>query len=267
MEEVFKDIVGYEGLYKVSNTGKVYSLISGKVLQTTKRKASQTSYEYLTLVKDKVKQTYTVHRLVAKQFIPNTDNKPIVNHIDNNGLNNNVSNLEWCTYSENLKHAQNQGRLFKAQSKGGQVTTQIAQDLAKQDALAMVGTTIQNWKIGNLVGKLPIGRRGVERYTFECSCTDCGDTKPLTREYLYTLKAKQCRKCSGVKAVAVVYEKAKAVLENTQINNWKILSLTKPTSGIRSCKAHAQCIECGSYTYIPYAAIQINEIKKCVNCK
>lgn len=62
-------------------------------------------YHRITLSQNNIQKRFQTHRLVAEYFIPNPDNKPCVNHIDGNGMNNNVSNLEWCTYSENERHS------------------------------------------------------------------------------------------------------------------------------------------------------------------
>ena len=99
-QEIWKDIVGYEGLYKVSNLGRVKSLRLNKIMGTGNKR-----YTHLILVKNKVKKTYDVHRLVAQAFIPNPLNKEQVNHIDGNKQNNCVDNLEWTTIKENMKHA------------------------------------------------------------------------------------------------------------------------------------------------------------------
>jgi hypothetical protein len=115
--EVWKDIKGYEGLYQVSNLGRVKSLDriinysnglnskhKGKIL--TKEK-TRDNYNRVTLSLNNKQKRFQVHRLVAKHFLKNINNKPCVNHIDGNKLNNIVENLEWCTYSENEIHSYN----------------------------------------------------------------------------------------------------------------------------------------------------------------
>ena len=103
--EIWKDIEGYEGLYQISNLGRVRSLArattSGKVLKQMKKHG----YMNVCFSKNNVDKYFRVHRLVALAFIPNPENKPTVNHIDGNKANNNVSNLEWATHSENETHS------------------------------------------------------------------------------------------------------------------------------------------------------------------
>ena len=104
--EVWKDIPGYEGLYKVSNFGNIMNLHSNKFL---KKRLSTNGYYIVDLRKNHRSRVFRVHRLVALSFIPFVDGKVFVNHIDGNKLNNNASNLEWCTQSENVYHAYNAG--------------------------------------------------------------------------------------------------------------------------------------------------------------
>ena len=96
MEEIWKDIRGYEGKYQVSNLGNVISLKTNKKLYYSK----SGKYYRVGLYKDK-RIMYSIHRLVAKAFIPNPDNKPCVNHLDTDTFNNCASNLCWCSYKEN----------------------------------------------------------------------------------------------------------------------------------------------------------------------
>lgn len=114
MEEIWKDVVGYEGYYKVSNIGNVMSvdrLVFNKRLKNIhfRRGAIMSlnivnGYYALGLAKGGVVKSMLVHRLVATAFIPNPENKPQVNHKDFNRKNNNINNLEWVTLQENLKH-------------------------------------------------------------------------------------------------------------------------------------------------------------------
>jgi len=110
--EIWKDIEGYEGYYEVSNLGRIKSLKTnhGKD-QILIRKTYDRPNQYTTInftVKG-VARTCSVHRLVAIAFIPNPDHKRTVNHIDGNKHNNLVTNLEWATYSENIRHAYSTG--------------------------------------------------------------------------------------------------------------------------------------------------------------
>lgn len=116
--EIWKDIQGYEGRYKISNTGKVKSIQrqvsngTGLVTLPTrilKQGTSHKGYPIAYLSKNAKSKTVRIHRLVAKAFIPNPDNKPQINHIDGDKTNNNVSNLEWVTNSENQLHAYEMG--------------------------------------------------------------------------------------------------------------------------------------------------------------
>ena len=105
MEE-WRDIKGYEGLYKISSCGKVYSIWkkSLKTLQDDKD-----GYKKVTIYKEGKPKCIAVHRLVASNFLEKPDGKDYVNHKDGNKSNNKVDNLEWCTQSENELHAHEAG--------------------------------------------------------------------------------------------------------------------------------------------------------------
>lgn len=111
MKEIWKDIQGYEGLYQVSNLGNVKSLnwnhCNQQKLLSLDFNGTETKGRYykVTLFKNHKRKGHLVHRLVAEAFIPNPKNKPQVNHIDGNKINNCVSNLEWVTEKENVNHA------------------------------------------------------------------------------------------------------------------------------------------------------------------
>ena len=105
--EIWKPIKGYEGKYEISNKGNVMSL---SYHQTGKPKLlAQFPDKKGYLQVDLKKKYIKVHRIVAETFIPNPENKPQINHIDGNKSNNSVENLEWCTQSENQKHAYKNG--------------------------------------------------------------------------------------------------------------------------------------------------------------
>lgn len=138
MEEIWKDIKGFEGEYEVSNTGKIKS---------KKRKNERIlipdvdRYGYLRVCLFYSKGGYIrkkVHRLVAEAFLPNVNELPQVNHKDGDKKNNNVDNLEWCTAKENLRHALETGlrkKTYKSTPHYGEengnskITKEIAEEI------------------------------------------------------------------------------------------------------------------------------------------
>ena len=105
-----KDIEGYEGLYKITDQGDVitYQL---KIPRKMKPKKDKRGYLLITLSKNNKGTTYRINRLVAKAFIPNTENKPQVNHINEIKTDNRVVNLNWMTAKENMNHGTIKKRL------------------------------------------------------------------------------------------------------------------------------------------------------------
>lgn len=142
MDEIWKDIEGYEGLYYISNFGRVRSHAihrkDGKIVRP-----HIYYYRQVSLHKDGYRQTAKVARLVAKAFIPNPLNKPPVNHKDCNKVNDHVNNLEWATHSEDSCHASKRGRF--PDRKGSQHPRALLteKDVLEIRELHLAGTLIQ----------------------------------------------------------------------------------------------------------------------------
>lgn len=119
MIEIWKDIEGYEGLYQVSNLGNVKSLNyrCTNIEKNLKQGLRPKGYPFVRLTKNKIEKLYSIHRLVANAFIPNPDNLPCVNHKDENPLNNNVENLEWCTQQYNCLYGTRNKRITETKNK------------------------------------------------------------------------------------------------------------------------------------------------------
>ena len=134
MEEIWKDIKGYEGLYQVSNLGRVKS-------KRTILKPAKCEYLKVSLCKKGSQNTYYVHRLVATAFLSNENNYTHVNHKDENKYNNNVDNLEWCDSKYNINYG-------NAQKKKGK--QQIRYNVIQKD---LSGNVIKIWKCASEIAK------------------------------------------------------------------------------------------------------------------
>ena len=200
MNEIYVPIKGYEDRYEISNKGntrilksRINTLKIPKILNPEIINKNHTSYARVQL--GNPRQRIYVHRLVAEHFLINTENRPIVNHKDNNGLNNSIENLEWVTQSENLQYSQNQHRLYKGQNKGGITTSTLMRNKALKDADKLVNTIHGIWKVIQNLGFLPVGKQGIKRIFFLCECCNCGNKYKVNKDYFLKYKPKKCNIC------------------------------------------------------------------------
>jgi len=147
-----RNIKNYEGFYAITESGEIWSCkhkvrrFKGKAGHFIKPWLNHNGYMVVNLFISGVRKGGRVHRLVAEAFIQNPDNKPQVNHIDGNKLNNNVANLEWCTNEENLRHGFEKG-LMKGKilnySQADEIIEKYKTGVYKQKELALLfGVTV-----------------------------------------------------------------------------------------------------------------------------
>jgi len=101
MNEIWKNVIDYEGIYQISNLGNLKNIKTNKILKVNNKKEK---YLNVSLYKNGKQKTFYIHRLIALIFIPNPHKLPMINHIDGNKQNNDILNLEWCTNRENTSH-------------------------------------------------------------------------------------------------------------------------------------------------------------------
>ena len=145
--EIWMDIKGYEGKYKVSNMGRVYSIRSHKYLAI---RNNGRGYLYVSLWKDNKEKKEYLHRLVARHFIPNPNNLPQVNHKDENKENNSWDNLEWCDASYNNNYGTHTQRAAEGYLNNGTNCCKVKQFTLEGEYIATYRSMREAERLNNL---------------------------------------------------------------------------------------------------------------------
>ena len=187
-EIIWKDIPGYEGLYKVSNTGKIFSVVTNRELSVIQKKDGYTCISLCD--KDHNKKQYRIHQLVAKTFIPNPNNLPMINHKNEIKNDNRVENLEWCNNFYNSNYG-NRNLILSKKLKGVSKSKEAIEKrriimkeklskMTKEERQAMFGREItdkQKEILSNAHKKENLSKETLERMSY---------SNILNRQYEYS---------------------------------------------------------------------------------
>jgi len=165
--EKWKDVTGYEGYYQVSDFGRVRSLgrlvkmnginresYTRTIKERILKQVISGNYLNVKLCKDGHEKTYKVHRLVAQEFAENPNNYPEVNHINENKLDNNLNNLEWCTRKYNQEFGTRKERIYNHPN-----FVKMADELAKRSSKPVKATNIKSGEVTFFESTMDVQRK------------------------------------------------------------------------------------------------------------
>ena len=185
MNEIWKDVIGYEKYYQISNFGNLRSKDreskNGKGVIIIKQKnlkpqPNSSGYLRFSLKCNNIERKIFIHRMVALAFVENSDNKPQVNHKDSNYLNNHSDNLEWVTIRENFDHAYKKGRFVEAFRK----FALSSKSISEKKSISVIGENILTGKVVSFNSIQEAGRNGFNAGGV-CEC--CKGTRIVHKGY------------------------------------------------------------------------------------
>ena len=180
-KEIWKDVKGYEGIYRVSEYGEVWSIKNKIYLRTT---TGTTDYKRVTLSKNGGYKHCNVHRLVAKHFVDNPNSKECVNHLDENKLNNHYSNLQWTTHEENNNYGNRNQKIINSR-KSSQKWADFQRRRVEKLSKPIIGVNCINGEIVEFQSANQAGRNGFH----QGSIWQCLNGKQKThKKYKWYLK-------------------------------------------------------------------------------
>ena len=261
--------IGNSQDYMISSLGNVKSFnidkINGKIM---KAKPNREGYIRIMISYPVARSRYLVHRLVAQAFIENPDEKCCINHIDNNPSNNNLNNLEWCTYSENLIHAEKQGRLASTHLKAGNETGKIS----KEKKINEINNFIKNETLFNDIKIIELSSvkfsNKKNTYTVKCKCK-CNNIFETTMTNLTNNIIKRCTSCKSNNTKLKNYIEMKNSLENKNYKFVKVLNISEFNPDIEKSEYTilTECVNCKIKKEVNYKhLIRKQRFNECSNC-
>ena len=176
--EVWKDIPDYEGKYKASNLGRIKSLnFNGTGKEKIMKLRTGNRYYMIALWKNGIRKDYLLHRIVAETFIPNPENKPFINHKDENCFNNSINNLMWCTHKENMNWGTRNERISKA-NKGKVIPKNIREKISKSNKGKKISEEQKEY-----LRKIRTGIKLTEEHKKKISISNKGKTAKKVNQY------------------------------------------------------------------------------------
>ena len=176
--EVWKDIPDYEGLYQVSNLGRIKSLNFNKTgKEKIMKPRTGNRYYMIALWKNGIRKDYLLHRIIAETFIPNPQNKPFINHKDENCFNNSINNLMWCTHKENMNWGTRNERISKA-NKGKVIPKNIREKISKSNKGKKISEEQKEY-----LRKIRTGIKLTEEHKKKISISNKGKTAKKVNQY------------------------------------------------------------------------------------
>ena len=192
MTEEIRDIAGYEGRYQVTSLGRILSMPNGsrsgiRELKVDLTKSRNAFYARVSLCNEGVIERIGVHRLVCSAFHDNPENKPQVNHIDNNTLHNEKSNLEWSTPIENWEHSAKQGRQKDVQLAGTAAAAKANEKRSLENLVHILGSRLLHVELK------PTKTRTRRYVTYRCKY--CRGVHITRMDSIYMQKGGVCPSC------------------------------------------------------------------------